>query len=144
VVRDSKKVAAFVQAAALLGIPVYVWTIAARQDDYAMLVLLFVPGLFMLATAFLVALAAAIVARPGFVRAQALDSLRFHAIVLAVVAVLLPALIAAFAVGVMVAAQTIVLLFGVALTLIEIARSFVCGVGALRSPTNVAAVDIPS
>jgi len=117
-----------VQAAPLLGIPLYWWAVTATQN----LLVFFVPGPFFLAAGLVAALGARLIARPGFVRAQAADSLRFHAIVAAAGVVPFVLLFAAVMSGVMTAAQVIVLLYGLLLTIIEGVRAFVAAIRALR------------
>lgn len=127
--RSERAIAAAVQAAPVLGIPLYWWAVTATQN----LLVFFVPGPFLLAAGLIAALGARLIARPGFVRAQAAEALRFHAIVAAVGVVPFVLLSAAFASGVMSAAQAVVLLYGLLLTIIEGVRAFVAGTRALRA-----------
>lgn len=129
IARRERIIAAVVQAAPLLGIPLYVVALSASQN----LLVFFFPGLFMLAAGLIAALLGRLFSPPGFARAQSGASLRFHAIVAAASVVLFPVLFAAFMSGAMSAAQTLVLLFGVLLSLAEIVRALVCGIGALRA-----------
>jgi hypothetical protein len=129
IARRERIVAAVVQAAPLLGIPLYFAALAASQN----VLVFFFPGLFMLAAGLIAALLGRLLSPPGFVRAESGASLRFHAIVAAVSAVLFPLLFAAFVSGVMSAAQALVLVFGLFLSVAEIARALACGIGALRT-----------
>jgi len=127
-----RAIAALVQAAPVLGAAVWVLLLVTHQNDYAFMFVLFMPGLVMLATALAVALVAVIVAPRGFVRTQAAGSLRFHSIVGAVSVVLLVLAFAALARGAMAAAQSMVMLFGVLLPIVEIGRALMYGIAAAR------------
>jgi hypothetical protein len=127
-----RTIAACVQAAPALGVPVWVLLLVTHPGDYAYMFVLFMPGLVMLATALVVALVAVILAPRGFVRTQAAGSLRFHGIVAAVSVVLLVLAFAALARGAMAAAQSMVMLFGVLLPIVEIGRSLMYGFSAAR------------
>jgi hypothetical protein len=129
IARRERVIAAVVQAAPLLGIPLYLAALAALQN----LLVFFFPGLFMLAAGLIAALLGRVFSPPGFARTESGASLRFHAIAAAVVVVVFPVLFAALISGAMGAAQILVLLFGVLLSLAEIVRALVCGVGALRA-----------
>jgi hypothetical protein len=127
-----RAIAAFVQAAPILGVAVWVLLLVTHSNDYAYMFVFFMPGLVMLATALAVALVAVILAPRGFVRTQAAGSLRFHGIVGGVIVVLLGLAFAALANGAMAAAQSMVMLFGVLLPLVEIGRSLMYGIAAAR------------
>jgi hypothetical protein len=130
--RRDRAIAAFVQAAPLLGVAVWVLLLVTHPGDYAYMFVFFMPGLVMLPTALAVALVAVIVAPRGFVRTHAAGSLRFHGIVGAVSTVLLVLGFAALAKGVFSAAQSMVMLFGVLLPIVEIGRSLMYGLRAVR------------
>ena len=124
-----RALAALVQFAPLLGVPLYLWAYATTQN----LFVYFFPGLFMLAAGLIVALVTRAVAPPGFVRAQSGGSLRFHAVLAACVVPIFALLFWAFTSGAMGAAQVMVLLFGGLLSVAEVVRAFACAFGALRA-----------
>lgn|GEM_PF-4689202 len=121
----------FVQVApVLLGVPLYL-----AAFSLAGMLVFFFPGVFMVIAGLVVALIATLLAPPGFVRAEAEGSLRFHGIV-AIFAVVVLALVfvAVFAGGYMGAASSGAMLLGVVLPLVEIVRSLICGIAAARGP----------
>jgi hypothetical protein len=127
----ARAIAVLVQAApVLVGVPLYVAAFSA-----AGMLVYFFPGVFMAIAGLLVAAIARWLAPPGFVRAEAAGSLRFHGIV-AVVAVVVLTLVfvAAFAGGSMGATGTGAMLLGVILPLVEIVRSVMYGAAAARGP----------
>ena len=130
--RRARTLAALVEAAPVLGVPVWVLLLVTHPNDYAYMFVLFMPGLVMLGTALVAALAVTLIARRGFVRSHAAGSLRFHGIVALVSLVLLAFGIAALANGTTGAAQSMVMLFGVILPIVETGRAVMYAVGAAR------------
>jgi hypothetical protein len=114
-------------APVLLGVPLYL-----AAFSLAGMLVYFFPGVFMVIAGLVAAAVARLFAPPGFVRAQAAGSLRFHGIVAIVV---VPVVVLVFAVlwgGYMGAASSGATLLGVILPLVEIARSVMYGVAAAR------------
>ena len=140
-----RALAAVVQAAPVLGVPIWLVVVSSHANDWDYLVVWFAPGIFMLAAG-LAGAGIGMSARSVFVRAQAASSLRFHGVLAAVVLALV-ALIAvspvfdrhpltlanppktfeaALALG--------VFAFGFVLPIVEAIRALVGGIAAWRSP----------
>ncbi len=119
----------FVQAApVLVGVPLYL----AIFSVAGMLVFFF-PGVFMAIGGLVVALIARAFAPPGFVRTQALGSLRFHGVVALVSLVVLALVFAGvFASGYLGAAHSGAILLGLLLPLLEVGRALMYGIRAAR------------
>jgi hypothetical protein len=74
--RRARTAAVLVEATPLLGVPVWALLLVTHPNDYAYMFVLFMPGLVMLGTALVAALAVTLIARRGFVRSHAAGSLR--------------------------------------------------------------------
>jgi hypothetical protein len=138
------------QLAPLLGFAIWFWLVRTHDlwddvEDGPIALLIFVPGLFMVAAGLVFALAGCFVSGSAFVRAQAVASLRFHGIVAGMSLVLGAVLIVAsgFDGGphtldhppalTRTAFVLTILTFGAALTLVEVVRSLAAAAGALRT-----------
>ncbi|MBV8720940.1 MAG: hypothetical protein JO277_02245 [Candidatus Eremiobacteraeota bacterium] len=145
-------IAAVVGAAPLLGVPVWVACIAAVQmrphADYDDLPFVWTSGLFMAAAGLLVAAIFRLTTRSAFVRAMALESLRFHVWVGAACVVVAATFLLSFGDpanptmanpprGFMAAVTICILAYGIVLPLVELGRALLAGFGAATKTHHI-------
>ena len=141
-----RALAVLVQAAPVLGVPVWLVVASWHANNWDYLVLWFAPGVFMLAAGLAAAGIGMLLTRAVFVRAHAASSLRFHGAVAAGAGLLAAFILispgfdhgpptldnppktmeAALAVG--------AFAYGFVLPVIEAIRALVCGIAAWRGP----------